>query len=129
MNIPNELKYTTKDEWLRVEGNVGTIGITDYAQDQLSDVIFAEILVDVGDEVDKGDSLVTLESVKAASDVYAPVSGKVLAINIGLPDAPETVNSDPYGAAWMVKLELSNPQEISQLLDAAGYEAQLASKE
>lgn len=122
MNIPANLKYTSNDEWLKVEGKTGVIGITDFAQEQLSDIVFVEVIVAVGDTVKKGDSCATVESVKAAADVYMPASGKVIAINEGLPDAPETVNKDAYGEAWMVKIELSDPAELDMLLDAAGYE-------
>lgn len=122
MNIPADLKYTPNDEWIRVEGNTGTVGITDFAQNQLSDIVFVEIVVAVGDEVKKGDSAATLESVKAAADVYMPVGGKVIAVNEDLPGKPETVNSDPYGEAWMVKVEIANPGEVQALLDAAAYE-------
>lgn len=128
MNNPIDLKYTTNDEWIRVTGVSGECGITDYAQEQLSDIVFVEILVAVGDAVKKGDSIATLESVKAAADVYAPASGTVTAVNEGLPDAPETVNSEPYGSAWMVKITLSDPSELPGLMDAAGYEAFLATK-
>ena len=100
MNIPSELKYTKNDEWIRVEGNVGTVGITDYAQDQLSDIVFVEIILAEGEMVSKGDTCATLESVKAAADVYIPVGGQVTAINEDLPNARETVNSDHYGYAW-----------------------------
>lgn len=129
MNIPTDLKYTENDEWIRVEGNTGTVGITDYAQDQLSDIVYVEVVVSEGDMIKKGESCATLESVKAAADVYMPVSGKVIAINNSLPDAPETVNSDPYGSAWMVKIELSDPAELETLMDASAYEAHLAEKE
>jgi len=129
MNIPADLKYTKNDEWLRVEGNVGTVGITDYAQSQLSDIVFVEIVVSEGDTVKQGDTCATVESVKAAADVYMPVSGKVISVNQSLPDKPETVNSDPYGEAWMVKIELSHPEEVAGLIDAAAYEAHLAQKE
>lgn len=125
MNVPGELKYTPNDEWLKIEGNSGTVGITDHAQEQLSDIVFVEIIVGVGDEVKKGDSCATIESVKAAADVYMPASGKVVAINDDLPTTPETVNSDPYGAAWLVKIELTNPAEVGELLDAAAYEAKI----
>jgi glycine cleavage system H protein len=125
MNVPAELKYTSNDEWLRLEGQTGVVGITDHAQEALSDIVFVEIVVAVGDTVKKGDACATIESVKAAADVFVPVSGKVVAINESLPDAPETVNSDPYGAAWMVKLELTAPAEADALLDAAAYTAQL----
>ncbi len=129
MNIPADLKYTKNDEWVRVEGNIGTIGITDYAQGQLSDVVFVEILVGEGDAVSQGDSCATVESVKAASEVYMPVSGTVSAIHEELADEPEVVNSDPYGAAWMVKVELSDPSELDGLMDAAAYEAYCAERE
>jgi len=123
MNIPQDLKYTENDEWIRVEGNTGTIGITDYAQDQLSDVVFVEVIAQVGEKMEKGDACATVESVKAAADVYMPVSGVILEVNEKLPDAPEIVNTDPYGAAWMVKLEISDPSQLDSLLDAAAYEA------
>ncbi|NMC11621.1 MAG: glycine cleavage system protein GcvH [Chloroflexi bacterium] len=129
MNIPATNKYTNNDEWIKVDGNIGTIGISDYAQEQLSDIVFVEITVSIGDVIKQGDSCATIESVKAAADVYAPASGKVIAINESLPDKPETVNSDPYGDAWMVKIELSNPSEIDSLLDASAYEALIKSKE
>jgi glycine cleavage system H protein len=125
MKIPAEMKYTENDEWIKVEGNLGVIGITDYAQDQLSDVVFVEILVAEGEKVEKGASCATVESVKAAADVYMPVSGKVIAVNEDLQDAPETINSDPFGAAWMVKVELSDPTELAGLLDAAAYQAKV----
>ena len=125
MNIPTDLKYTPNDEWIKVEGKTGSVGITDYAQEQLSDIVFVEIVVAVGEVVNKGDSIATLESVKAAADVYLPASGKVLAINDALPETPEKVNSDPYGNAWMIKIELTNPTELDELLDAAAYEAKI----
>jgi glycine cleavage system H protein len=122
MNIPNQLKYTSNDEWIKIDGKIGTIGITDYAQEQLSDIVFVEVVVSVDDEVSKGDSCATVESVKAAADVYMPVSGKVIAVNEDLPATPELINSDAYGAAWMVKIEISDPSELSGLLDAVGYQ-------
>ncbi len=129
MNVPTDLKYTVNDEWIRVEGNTGTVGITDHAQEQLSDIVYVEIVVSEGDTVAKGDSCATIESVKAAADVYMPVSGKIVAINENLPDTPEMVNSDPYGGAWMVKVELSNPSELDELLDASAYQAKIAASE
>jgi glycine cleavage system H protein len=128
MNIPTDLKFTKNDEWVRVVNNVGTVGITDYAQEQLSDIVYVEIVVSEGDEVSQGDSCATLESVKAAADVYLPVSGKVVAVNENLPESPEAVNTEPYGTAWMVKIELSDPAELDELMDPASYEAFLASK-
>jgi glycine cleavage system H protein len=105
-----------------LEGKTGTIGLTDFAQEQLSDIVFAEIIVNEGDPVKKGDTIATVESVKAAADVYSPVSGKVLSINEELSAAPEVINSDPYSAAWMIKLELQDPGEVNPLMDASAYE-------
>lgn len=123
MNIPHHLKYTESNEWIKVEGNTGTIGITDYAQQQLSDIVFAEVIVAEGDMIHKGDTIATVESVKAAADIYAPVSGKVIAVNEGLGGAPEVINSDPYGQAWVIKIEISDPSELNALMDAAAYQA------
>ncbi len=122
MNIPTDLKYTENDEWIRVEDNIGTIGITDYAQDQLSDVVYVEVIVDEGETLDQGDSCATVESVKAAADVYMPVGGTVTEINEDLGDTPELVNNDPYGEAWMVKVDLSNRDELDALMDAEAYQ-------
>jgi glycine cleavage system H protein len=128
MNIPNLLKYTTNDEWIKIDGNIGTIGITDYAQEQLSDIVFVEVVVSVEDVVKKGDGCATVESVKAAADVYMPVSGKIIAVNEDLSGTPEMINSDAYGSAWMVKVELSDPAEVAGLLDAAGYQKHIEEK-
>ncbi len=121
--IPAELKFTDNDEWVRVIGDAAFIGITDYAQDQLSDIVFVEYLLDEGDEGSKGDTCAAVESVKAAADVYLPVSGKIIAVNEDLADAPEMINSDPYGEAWLIKIKLSDPSEIEVLLDVASYKA------
>jgi len=129
MNIPTELKYTQNDEWIRVEGKVGTVGITDFAQNQLSDIVFVEVVVAVGETVHLGDTCATVESVKAAADIYLPAGGKVIAVNENLPTFPESVNSDPYGAAWIIKLELSDPSELDKLLDSISYEKLIATKE
>ncbi len=123
MNIPTNLKYTENDEWIQVDGETGAMGISDYAQEQLSDIVFVEIVVAEGDTVQKGDICATVESVKAAADVYMPVSGTITAVNEALPDTPEMINSDPYGDAWMVKVQLSDPSELDDLLDAAAYES------
>jgi glycine cleavage system H protein len=123
MDFPANLKYTEKDEWIRVEGSVAVMGITDYAQDQLSDIVFLEYAVSEGDSISKGDEVGTVESVKAAADIYTSVSGKVVETNEGLLDTPELVNSDPYGDAWMIKIELSDPSELDGLMDAGAYEA------
>jgi glycine cleavage system H protein len=122
MSIPNDRKYTKSDEWVKTEGNTATIGVTDYAQEQLSDVVYVEVNVGVGDTVKKDTICATIESVKAAADVNMPVSGKVVAINEDLPGSPELVNTDPYDKAWMLKVELTNPDEVSGLMDAAAYD-------
>ena len=121
MKVEAGYKYTEKDEWVKVEGNVASFGITDHAQDQLSDIVYLEYLVSEGDEVSKGEEFGTIESVKAASEIYAPVSGKVVELNEDLLDTPETVNSDPYGAAWMIKVELSDPSELDSLMNVEAY--------
>lgn len=124
MNIPSSLKYTESDEWFNPED--GKIGISDYAQDQLSDIVFVEILVEVGETVDIKTPIASIESVKAASEVYSPVAGKVVAINESLDDAPETLNSDPYGAGWLIQVE---PSAETDMMDSAAYEAYCASRE
>lgn len=121
MANPSNFKFAKSDEWISVEGNVGTIGISDYAQSQLSDIVYLEFLVEPGDEFSAGDSLVTLESVKAAADANAPVSGKVLEVNEELADDFESVNADPFGKAWMIKVELSDPTELDSLMSADEY--------
>jgi glycine cleavage system H protein len=129
MKIESDLKYTAKDEWVRVDGNTAVIGISDYAQEQLSDIVFLEYLVSEGDEVTKESEFATIESVKAASEIYCPVSGKVVELNEDLLDTPENVNSDPYGAAWMVKLELSDTSELDDLMDAEAYKKNIEERE
>jgi len=123
MPFPQDLKFTKNDEWIRVEGDSGTIGISDYAQQQLSDIVFFETTVAVGETVAKGATCATVESVKAAAEVYLPAAGAVTSVNEALPATPEQINTDPYGAAWMVKIKLANPAELKDLLDAAAYEA------
>ena len=122
MNIPAELKYTKDHEWLKIEGNVATLGISDYAQMELGDIVNVE-LPDEGDEYERDDSIGAVESVKASSEIFTPVSGKILEINDPLMDAPETINDDPYEEGWMVKIELSNLDELEKLMDAVAYEA------
>lgn len=121
MQAPEDLKYTNNDEWIRVEGDQAQVGITDYAQDQLSDVVFVEIVAFEGDELGQGETCAVVESVKAAADVYMPVSGKILEINEALMDTPEMVNEDPFGEAWLVKIELTDPGELDELMDAETY--------
>jgi glycine cleavage system H protein len=128
MNFPAALKYAKTDEWVKVDGNVATIGVTDYAQDSLSDVVFFEAVVEVGDDLKAAAQIGTLESVKAAADVSTPVSGKVIEFNTALSSSPEAVNTDPYGQAWMIKIEMSDPSQLSALMDAAAYEAYCAGR-
>ncbi len=120
-NIPTDLKYATSHEWIRAEGNgVFTVGITEHAQDLLGDMVFVE-LPEVGDNVAQGDDCAVAESVKAASDIYAPISGEIVAVNDVLNDSPELVNSAPYGEGWMFQIKASDESEVAGLLDAAGY--------
>ena len=121
MNFPQDLKYTKTHEWLRVESDRATIGITDYAQGELGDVVFLE-LPQAGRTLKQEESFGTIEAVKAVSDLYAPVSGEVVAANASLSGSPELVNKDCYGAGWMIQIKLTNPAELSGLLDAAAYE-------
>ncbi len=121
MNNPQELKYSREHEWVRVEGNRATVGITDFAQHQLGDVVFVEVPT-VGAAVTVGQGFSVVESVKAVSDIYAPLSGTVAAVNDALNDTPEIINGDPYGDGWIAVIEMSNPGELDALLDAAGYE-------
>lgn len=122
-SIPKELKYASTHEWVRNEGDgVFTVGISEHAQDLLGDMVFVE-LPEVGDNVAAGDDVAVAESVKAASDIYAPIGGEIIAINEDLEDAPETVNSDPYGDGWLFKIKADDPSEVESLLDAEGYQA------
>ncbi|HEY2981010.1 MAG TPA: glycine cleavage system protein GcvH [Anaerolineales bacterium] len=116
MNTPENLKYAKSDEWF--DPASGSVGITDYAQSQLSDIVFVELLVEAGDSVEAGKPIASVESVKAAAEIYAPLSGKVSAVNKALSDKPETINTDPYGAAWMIKVEGG---QGSETMDAAAY--------
>ncbi len=122
MSIPNNLKYTKEHEWILVEENIGTIGVTEYAQGELGDVVFVDIDPSISD-IKKGESIGTIEAVKTVSDIYAPFSGKVVEINEQLKDSPELVNSDPYGKGWMLKVEISDTSELSDLLDSSAYQA------
>lgn len=127
MGYPTNYRYTKEHEWVDAKEGVGTIGITDYAQHELGDVVFVE-LPEVGKKLETGKSLGTVESVKAVSEIYAPASGEVLEANGELQNKPETINSDPHGAAWLVKIKLANPAELSALMDAPAYEAYVAAK-
>lgn len=120
--LPSDLKYSKEHEWVRVEGNQATIGITDFAQDELGDIVYVELPA-VGTELVTDSTFGTVESVKTVSDLFAPVSGKVVQVNGALEDTPEKVNESPYQDGWMITVELSNPAELNALLDAAGYRA------
>lgn len=120
MNIPAELKYTKDHEWVKIEGNQATIGITDFAQSELGDIVYVDIS-SVGQQINQHDVFGTVEAVKTVSDLYMPVSGKVTEFNKGLESAPEKVNSDPYGDGWMVKVTITNAAEASGLLSASQY--------
>ena len=120
-NVPEDLHYSKDHEWVRVEGDIAVIGITDYAQDSLGDVVYVEV-PKPGDKFETSESFGSVESVKAVSEVFTPVAGEVVEINESLADEPETVNSDPYGAGWMIKIRMSNPGEADSLLTAAEYE-------
>lgn len=122
VQFPDDVKYAESDEWVRIDGDTATIGISDYAQDALNDIVYVE-LPDVGDTVEKGDTLGTVESVKAASDFYALVGGEVIEVNSALEDEPELINAEPFGKGWIVKLKLSGEADTSNLMDAAAYKA------
>lgn len=121
MNVPQELKYSSDHEWVRVEGNHAFIGITDFAQDQLGDIVYVDISVEEGDDIDANDVFGSIEAVKTVSDLFMPVSGKLVEINAALEDAPETVNSDPYTDGWILKIELTDDSDLDSLMDAAAY--------
>ncbi len=122
MNIPSELKYTKDHEWVRVDGDVATVGITDFAQGELGDIVYVEVET-VDETLDKDEVFGTVEAVKTVSDLFLPLSGEVIEFNEELESEPEVVNSDPYGEGWMIKVKIADPSELDDLLDAAGYEA------
>lgn len=128
MNVPEELRYTSEHEWTRLEGDVAIIGITDYAQDQLGDIVFVE-LPETGTPVRSMEVFGTVEAVKTVSDLYSPMSGEIIAVNGELEDHPEYVNTDPYGKGWMIKIRVSHPDEWDGLLDAAGYQTLIGEEE
>ena len=123
MNVPSNLKYTKSDEWF--DPSSGAVGITDFAQNQLSDIVFVELLVEEGEEVAVGKAIASVESVKASAEIYAPVAGKVSAVNKGLSDKPETLNSDPFGEGWMIKVEGGTAGDV---MDSVAYEADCAGR-
>ena len=126
--IPADLKYTEDDEWVRIDGDIATVGITDHAQDALSDIVYLE-LPNEGDFFGTGETFGVVESVKAAADLLMPVSGDVTEINEALIDTPELINQDPYGEAWMIKVKLSDASDLDNLMDAAAYEKHLSERE
>lgn len=129
MSIPADLHYSKNDEWIKVEGETAMIGISDYAQDQLSDIVYLEVNLKVGDRGKQGDLMGTVESVKAAADLYLPVAGEVIEVNDALGDVPETINDDPYNGGWMLKIKIPNPGEIDELMDAKAYQKYIEERE
>jgi len=120
MNIPANLKYTEDHEWVKIEGDTATVGVTDFAQGELGDIVYVEVET-VGETLEKGEEFGTVEAVKTVSELFSPLSGEILEFNDSLESEPEKVNSDPYGKGWMVKIKISNPNEIAELLDDAAY--------
>lgn len=121
MHIPEELKYTKDHEWARIEGDIATVGITDYAQSELGDIVYVE-LPEIGKKTKQSESFGTIEAVKAVSDLFAPLSGEIIEVNSNLANQPEVINKDPYGEGWLVKIKFSSKNEINNLLDKAKYE-------
>ena len=124
MNVPQELKYTKDHEWIKIDGDIATVGITDFAQGELGDIVFVEIETE-GETLDHEATFGTIEAVKTVSDLFMPVSGEIVEFNSSLETDPETVNSDPYGAGWMVKIKMNDNSQLTELMDAASYEAML----
>jgi glycine cleavage system H protein len=128
MGYPTQYRYTKDHEWIETKGDTATIGITDYAQHELGDVVFVELPAN-GTKLETGKTFSSIESVKAVSEIYAPASGHVIEANAALQNKPETINSDPHGGGWLVKIKLSNPTEVNSLMDAAAYEAYVEAKQ
>lgn len=124
MNFPNTVRYTSEHEWIRVEGDEAYVGITDYAQSELGEIVFVDVPT-IGEQVAQGEVFGSVEAVKTVSDLNMPASGEVLELNAELEDHPELVNNDPYGAGWMIRVRLADPSELDNLMDAAAYEASL----
>ena len=125
MNFPTNLRYTKDHEWIKMDGNVATIGITDYAQRELGDIVYVEVET-VGKSLKAGEIFGTVEAVKTVSDLFLPVDGTITELNAALANSPESVNSDPYGEGWMIKMTVNNPADVEALMDAAAYDAQVA---
>lgn len=124
MQFPAELLYTNEHEWIRIEGDVATVGITDFAQGELGDIVFLDVTT-LGDTLAEGEVFGSVEAVKTVSDLFMPISGEIIEVNTGLESSPELVNTDPYGSGWMVRIKISNADEASNLLDAATYTAKV----
>lgn len=124
MNLPKDLKYSKEHEWVKVDGNVATIGVTDFAQSELGDVVYVEVET-LDEELDKDEIFGTVEAVKTVSDLHLPLSGTIIEFNEELEDEPEYVNNDPYGKGWMIKVEMTNPDEVEELMSAEEYEAHI----
>lgn len=122
MNVPGNLKYTKDHEWVSIDGDIATVGITDFAQSELGDIVYVEIETE-GETLDKEEVFGSVEAVKTVSDLFMPISGEIVEFNSALESSPETVNSDAFGAGWMVKIKISNPSELDELLDAEAYKA------
>ena len=120
MNTPNNLKYTKDHEWVKIDGDVATVGITDYARDQLGDIVFVDIQT-MGETLDREEIFGAIEAVKTVADAFMPLSGEIIEVNEELEAEPQAVNTDPYGKGWMIKIKISNPAEVEELLDADGY--------
>lgn len=125
MNIPENLKFTKDHEYVKVDGNVATIGVTDYAQGELGDIIFIDFTKSIGDSVAVNDVVCSIEAVKTVSEVFSPLSGKIIEVNSGINDAASNVNSDPYGAGWLFKIEVADASELAELMDAEAYKGLL----
>ena len=125
MNFPSNLRYTKDHEWIKLDGNIATIGITDYAQRELGDIVYVEVET-IGKSLKAGEVFGTVEAVKTVSDLFLPVDGTITELNAALANSPESVNSDPYGEGWMVKMTVNNPADVEALMDAAAYDAQVA---
>jgi len=128
MDYPEDLRYTTNDEWLRVDGEFAVTGVSDYAQDQLSDVVYVEVTAAIGETLAKGDAFGMVESVKAAADLYMPVSGTLTEVNEALSETPELVNMEPYTSAWIIKYQITDPSQVDDLMDSAAYVTHLKGK-
>jgi glycine cleavage system H protein len=124
MNIPANLKYSSDHEWVKVDGDIATVGITDFAQGQLGDIVFVDIQTE-GETLDKSEVFGAIEAVKSVADALMPVSGKIIEVNADLENSPESVNKDPYGAGWMVKIQMTDPSELTSLMDAEAYQASM----